>query len=659
MEKQLILKNAIVLTMDKDLTKFDQGAVVISGSTITAVGEEKDLLKKYPDAEVFDCGRKVLMPGFVNTHTHIAMNLIRGFSDDLRLDVWLNGYIMPVEREFVTPDFVRLGTQLGCAELIRSGVTCFLDMYYFEDVVAEATAEIGLRGVLSQTVMKYPTPDAHSYEESMEYCTRFIERWKGHELITPSVAPHAPYTTGDEILQATKDLALKYDVPLHIHISETAQEVENMRKELGMPVVPYVKKQGVFEAKTIAAHCVHIDEGEMRTLEHSNVGVAHNPSSNLKLASGIAPITRMLELGLKVGIGTDGTASNNDLDFFEEMRLASFLAKGSSGDPTVVPAQQTLSMATRIGAEAIHMEDQIGTLEAGKKADMILVDMHTLHNSPSFHHSEFGIYAQLIYAGKSTDVSDVMVNGNWLMRNHVLLHIDEDKLIAQSQEYARKMDAFIIEREKSVLSKLIAIGGASQEESFEVQAKVSIPDRNTVLENLKNPAISIIRKRHYREYDTYFKFESSDEGTVRFREDHFVEENGKISHVRSRLTLIGPSREHHYPQDVLLSRSRYLAPATQSLRFYREYFKPFSEIEIEKDRLRYLIEFEGEEFFINLDKINKPDMGSFLEIKARTWSMNDAEEKSEKIGKLMEVLGTAQEEKICKDYLEMVEDYLK
>lgn len=659
MEKILILKNALVLTMDKNLTKYEKGAVVIDGSKILALGNQEDILKQYPNAETLDCGGKVLMPGLVNTHAHIAMNLIRGFSDDLRLDVWLNGYIMPVEREFVTPDFVRLGTQLGCAELIKTGVTCFLDMYYFEDVVAEATAAIGLRGVLSQTVMKYPTPDAHSYEESLEYCRRFIQKWKGHELITPSVAPHAPYTTGEEILKATKDLALEYDIPLHIHISETAQEVENMRKDKGMPVVPFVKKQGVFEAKTIAAHCVHIDEGEMRTLEHSNVGVAHNPSSNLKLASGIAPIARMLELGLKVGIGTDGTASNNDLDFFEEMRLASFLAKGSSGDPTVVPAQQTLAMATRIGAEAIHMADQIGSLEPGKKADLILVEVKTLHNSPSFKHSEFGIYAQLVYAGKSTDVADVMVNGKWLMREHELVGINEKDLIAQSQVYAEKMDAFIISREKSVLSKLIAIGGASQEESFEVQAKVAIKDRFNVLEKLESSQITIKRKRHYREYDTYFKFAASDEGMVRFREDHFVEADGKVSHVRSRLTLIGPSREHHYPQDVLLSRSRYLAPATQSLRFYREYFKPDSEIEIEKDRLRFLVEFEGEEFFINLDQLNKPDMGNFLEIKSTTWSMHDAAEKSEKIVKLIEFLGIAQEEKICKDYLEMVEDYLK
>lgn len=659
MGKTLILKNALVLTMDKALDKYDKGAVAIDGSKITAVGTEEEILKQYPDAEVFDCQGKILMPGFVNTHTHIAMNLIRGFADDLRLDVWLNGYIMPVEREFVTPDFVRLGTELGCAELIKTGVTSFMDMYYFEDVVAEATAAMGLRGVLSETVMKYPTPDAHSYEESMEYCRQFIKKWKGHELITPGVAPHAPYTTGEEILKATRDLALEFDVPLHIHISETAQEVEAMRKDKGMPVVPFVKKQGVFEAKTMAAHCVHIDEGEMRTLEHANVGVAHNPSSNLKLASGIAPVTRMLELGLKVGIGTDGTASNNDLDFFEEMRLASFLAKGSSGDPTVVPAQQTMEMATRIGAEAIHMEDQIGSLEPGKKADLILIEIETLHNSPSFRHSEFGVYAQLVYAGKSTDVSDVMVNGNWLMKDHQLLVADEKDLIAQSQVYAEKMDAFIITREKSVLSKLIAIGGASQEESFEVQAKVTIPDRLKVIEKLEHSDIAIKRKRHYREYDTYFKFKASGEGTVRFREDHFVEADGKVSHVRSRLTLIGPSREYHYPQDVLLSRSRYLAPATQSLRFYREYFKPDSEVEIEKDRMRFLVEFEGEEFFINLDQVNKPDMGSFLEIKSTTWSMRDAEEKSEKIVKLIEFLGIAQEEKICKDYLELVEDYLK
>jgi len=497
----LILQNAHILTMDPELHHFHQGALVISGNAIVAVGSSDDISKSYISEQVIDCRGKILMPGLVNTHTHIPMTLMRGLADDLRLDVWLMGYIWPVEHEFITPEFIRLGTQIGCAELIRTGVTCFADMYFFEDVVAETTAKIGLRAICSQTVLKFPTPDARSYEEGLERARNLILKWKNHSLITPAVAPHAAYTCPPEILRAATELALEFDVPIHTHISETAEEVATMRKDNGMPVVPYMKKQGLFDAKTFAAHCVHIDEGEMRTLEHSNVGVAHNPSSNLKLASGIAPIKRMLELGLNVGIGTDGTASNNDLDFFEEIRLASFLAKGSSGDPTAVPAQKTLEMATRIGAKAIHMDHLIGSLEPGKRADLILVDLATLHNSPRFSHAEFGPYAQIVYAAKSTDVSDVMVDGKWLMRDRKLLGIDEQELIRQSQEYAVKIDQFLIKREKSVLSKLITIGGASQEESYEVQIKVSIDKPDEVIANINNSKIALIRKRHYHEVD--------------------------------------------------------------------------------------------------------------------------------------------------------------
>lgn len=268
--------------------------------------------------------------------------------------------------------------------MIRSGVTTFADMYYFEDDVARTTAEIGMRAVCAETVLKFPTPDAQAFEEALAYTREFIQRWKGHPLITPAIGPHAPYTCTAEMLQAAAELALEFDVPLHIHVSETQQEVENMRLEQGMPVVPYIKKQNVLQAKVIAAHCVHIDEGEIRTLVHHNTGVAHNPSSNLKLASGIAPVKRMLDLGVNVGIGTDGPASNNDLDMFEEIRLASFLAKGASGDPTALPARQTLAMATRLGAKALHIGDQVGSLEPGKRADLILVDLRALHNSPRF-----------------------------------------------------------------------------------------------------------------------------------------------------------------------------------------------------------------------------------------------------------------------------------
>ncbi len=286
----LLFVNALVLTMDDEMHQYEPGAVAIGKDSILAVGPEAEVRKDYEPLHTVDCGGRVLMPGLVNAHTHVPMTLLRGLADDLRLDVWLMGYMMPVEREFVCPDFVRLGTQLACAELIRSGVTCFADMYYFEDDIAKTTAEIGLRAVCSQTVMKFPTPDAGSYEDSMIYARDFIERWKGHATIMPSVAPHAPYTCTAEILRDTAKLAAEFDVPLHTHLSETALEVENMRRENGMPVIPYVKKQGLFDAKVLAAHCVHIDDGEIRTLAHAGAGVAHNPSSNLNLASGFAPV---------------------------------------------------------------------------------------------------------------------------------------------------------------------------------------------------------------------------------------------------------------------------------------------------------------------------------------------------------------------------------
>ncbi len=652
----LILKNAIVLTMDKDLNQYDPGAVAVKGDSIAAVGTEKEILAAYSAKEVKDCGGKVLMPGLINTHTHIPMTMLRGLADDLRLDVWLLGYMMPVEREFVSPDFVALGTKIGCAESIRTGITCFNDMYYFEDTIARTTAEIGLRAVCGQTVLKFPTPDARSYEEALEMTRNFAEEFKDHPLIIPSIAPHAPYTCPPEILKACKELALEYDIPLHIHISETKEEVDNMRKENGMPVVPYTKKQNVFEAKTLAAHCVHIDEGEIHTLEHASVGVAHNPSSNMKLASGIAPVATMLEIGLNVGIGTDGTASNNDLDFFEEMRLANFLAKVSTGDPTALPATQTLEMATRMGAEAIHLGHLTGSLEVGKRADMIIFDISTIHNSPSFHHDPNGVYSQIVYAGKASDVTDMIVNGKWIMQDHVIPNIDEEELIVEAQKIAKKIDKFIIKREKSILSKLVAIGGASQEESFEVQTKVAIEDRKPFVEKLESGEVNIIYSRHYHEYDTYLDFEDKDEGRLRYREDHFIDKKGNISKVRSRLTMIGAAREQHFVHEVMLSRSRFIAPADQSLRFYREYFKPVSETEVEKDRLRYLIEYKDEEFYINLDKIIKPDLGRFLEVKARTWSEKDAEIKSQLIADLIDMLGASGGKKTVKDYIEIVEE---
>ncbi|PWH15920.1 MAG: amidohydrolase [Anaerolineae bacterium] len=647
----IVLTNAHILTMDEEFTQYRHGALAVRGDSIVALGPQEAITAEYTAPHVLDCGGKVLMPGLVNAHTHVPMTLLRGLADDLRLDVWLLGYMWPVEREFVSPEFCRLGTLIACAEFIRSGVTCFADMYFFEDDVAQATAEAGLRGVCGQSVLKFPTSDSPSFEDALVRAREFIKKWKGHPLIVPSVAPHAPYSTTPEILKACAQLAAEFDVPLQIHLSETAQEVENMRNESGMPVIPYVKKQGLFEAKVLAAHCVHIDEGEMRTLLHARAGVAHNPSSNLKLASGFAPVSKMLDTGLNVGIGTDGPASNNDLDMFEEVRLAAFLAKTVSNDPTSLPAPQALAMATRIGAQAMHIGEITGSLVPGKRADLILVDLNPLHNSPRFERDPNGPYAQIVYAAKSTDVTDVMVNGKWLMRDRQLLTLNEADLLRQAAEYARRIDAFLAAREQSVLSKLVALGGSSEEESYEVQVKVRLADAAGVQKALQSPALEILYARHYRQYDHYFSFDDPAQGRLRYREDDLIDAKGKVANVRTRLTLIGQTREGSFGEDVLLSRSRYLAPAAQTLRFYREYFRPVEEKVVEKDRLRWKVKYKGEEFYINLDTIERPEMGQFLEIKSRTWSRNDARHKAQLAEELLALLGAAQAERITTDYV--------
>ncbi len=646
----VLLTNALVLTMDRDFTQFAAGAVAITGDSIVAVG---DIAAEYQAGETVDCGGQVLMPGLVNAHTHAPMTLLRGLADDLRLDVWLLGYMMPVEREFVNPDFVRLGTGLACAEMIRSGVTTYADMYYFETAVAQATAEAGMRALCGQTVLKFPTPDARSYEDSLALAREFIIQWKDHPLIVPAVSPHAPYTCTPEILQACAALAVEFDVPLHTHISETLLEVENSRREHGMPVVPWVKKNRLLEAKVLAAHCVHIDEGEMRTLKNAGAGIAHNPTSNLKLASGVAPVTQMLQNGLNVGIGTDGPASNNDLDMFTELHLAALLAKGTTGDPTVLPARQALLMATRLGARALHIGHLTGSLEAGKRADLLLLDLDGLHNTPTFRRDPNAIYSQVVYAAKSTDVQAVMVNGQWLMRERRLLTLDEEALKLAARDYARRIDHFLIHREESVLQKLIAIGGAIEEESFEVQAKVKLESDQGVLEVLAGDALRIIRQVHYHEFDTYFLFDDPQQGRLRYREDEFVDERGQITNVRSRLTLTG-QREPDPLGSALLSRSRYLAPAVHSLRFYREYFRPTAEREIEKDRRRWLVAYQDERFFVNLDRILKPALpGFYLEIKSRTWSRRDAEHKASLIAELMALFGAAPEAVVREEYVEL------
>ncbi|OQA23615.1 MAG: 5-methylthioadenosine/S-adenosylhomocysteine deaminase [Chloroflexi bacterium ADurb.Bin360] len=652
-----ILTADIVVTMDAQYRIHTPGAIALTGDSIVATGAPEDILSQYAATEVEALGNVIIMPGLVNSHGHTPMTLLRGLADDLRLDVWLMGYMMPVERDFVDPHFSWLGTQLAAAEMIRSGTTTFMDMYYFEEAVADAAAQAGLRGVCAQSILKFPTPDAGSYDEALHRARDYVVRWKGHPLIVPALAPHAPYTVTPELLEAAISLVLEFDVPLHIHIAETAGEVEEHRKEFNMPPVPWLKKIGVFETKATAAHCVHLDEGEILTLLHHNVGIAHNPSSNLKLASGIAPIARMLDLGLNVGIGTDGAASNNDLDMFEEMRLASFLAKVATMNPVTLPARKTLEMATIMGARAMHIDDITGSLEPGKRADLIVVSMDDMRHTPSFKREADSVYSRLVYATHAEDVRHVMVNGRWLMRNRQLLTVDFAAVRAEANALAGKIDNFLSKREESVLSKLVAIGGVAQGKTFEVQVKVRTEDLEAIETKLLScDEITFTRGSCRKQYDTYMIFNDRWGSVLRYREDEIVDlKTGNFIDVIYRLTLTTKAKEREFENSVLLSRSRFDAAATRSRRFYREYFQPQKEIEVQKERRRFHIRYKGTDFSVNLDRVTMPSGGSFVEIKSRTWSRQDAEHKAALIGELLQLFGISNEALLRSEYVELAE----
>jgi 5-methylthioadenosine/S-adenosylhomocysteine deaminase len=589
------------------------------------------------------------------------MTLFRGLNDDLRLDVWL-GYLMPLEREFVTPEFVRLGTRLACAEMIRSGITSFADMYYYEEAIAEETEKLGMRALLGQTILIFPAPDAATYEEGLIRCRRFIEKWNGHPLIQPAVAPHAWYTATPELLRACTDLAMAFDVPLHTHVSETALEVENCRRDNHVAVVPWIEQHGILNTKLLAAHCVHLDSAEMFKLKEAGAGVAHCPTSNLKLASGIAPVGKMMAMDLNIGVGTDGPASNNDLDMFEETRLAALLAKTASSDPTVLPARKALELATIGGARAMHMDDITGSLESGKRADIAIVEVDGVHNQPHFHNNPDAVYSRLIYAAKAPDVVHVLCDGRWLMHDRALLTIDEAKTKEEAHAVAAKIDAFVLERESSPYNKLVFLAGVERQESFEVQIKVPIVDKEAVISIVENGQLDIVKYSHYRQFDHYFYFSRSDPDVarLRYREDEFITPEGEVSQVRSRLTLIGEEERQEFHNAIMLSRSRFLAAADRSLRFYQEYFAPSAEISVNKDRLRWRIVYQGTDFALNLDHIIKPEIpGHYLEIKSRTWSRSDAERKAGLILELLALFGVAPEMADPREYARIVTEDAK
>ena len=651
-----LLRGGTVLTMDAERRVFAPGSVAIRGDAIAAVGSVGDLDARFEADDIVDCTDHVVMPGLVNAHTHLPMSLLRGLADDLRLDVWLHGYILPVEREFVNPEFCFLGGLLSCAEMLCSGTTCFADMYFHEEEVAWAVAQAGMRGICGETVMTVPTPDATSYEESLTYCRDFIEHWQDHELIVAAPAPHSIYMSTPHILRETTALARQYDVPQLIHVSETAGEVEACLEQNNMRPVRWLEELGVLESQVLAAHCVHVSSEEMALLADHACGVAHNPTSNLKLASGIAPVAEMLERGLRVGIGTDGCASNNDLDMIEEMRLASLLAKGATRDPLAVPAVEAVAMATIGGARALRLDHLIGSLEVGKRADVIIVDMGGLHSLPHYETTGLNVYSRLVYAARGCDVRDVYVNGVPVVQDTRCLTVEEERVIEQTETLAKRINRFFVVREKSVLEKLVAIGGLEQQETFEVQAKGVVQDVAAFERGLAQEDIRITKHTVRDQYDTYFVFDDPEQGRLRYREDNVLDDDGSVSPIYN-LTLTGPANEAEYENSVVLSRSRYTAPADRSLRFYREYFQPKRIHEIIKHRERWRIRHKGVDFAVNLDRISRPEQSQlYAEIKSRTWSKQDAIRKASLIGELMAILGTQPEDLLSREYVDLFWD---
>jgi 5-methylthioadenosine/S-adenosylhomocysteine deaminase len=651
----LLLINGTVVTMNPDGDAFADGAVAIRGRTIVAAGPAAELTERYEAQETHDCRGCAIIPGLINGHAHVPMSLLRGLVADQQLDVWLFGYMFPVESRFVDANFTYTGTQLSCAEMIRGGTTTFVDMYYFEEEVARAADEAGMRAICGQTVMRLPTPDAQTYDEGLERARRFIEAWHTHERIIPTIAPHAPYTCTDTIYREAAALCERFGVPLNTHLSETAREVSESRGERSVTPIAYAARVGAFDVKCIAAHGVHATEDDTIIMRERGVGVVPCPSSNLKLASGIAPIRQFIEAGVKTGLGTDGPASNDDQDMFTEIHLAALLPKGVSGDPTAVPAQQALALATSGGAQAIHLDHLIGSLESGKRADIAIVELGRLHTAPRYTYAADAIYTHLVYSARAGDVRDVLVDGRWLMRERQLLTIDEQDVLRRAQVIADQVNAFLAEREVNLLDKILAIGGVHQDELFEVQAKAQIDEATLQrIEALLNRAdITISKASERKQYDTYFTWNDRAKGRIRLREDHRVDPGARVD-PKYTITLTAPAERAEYPSAVRLGYARYTSLADRTLRFYREYFQPDHVIEIEKQRRRWRIVYKGEDFALNVDTLaGQRDPGPYLEIKSRTWSRKDADTKAALISELLALLEIEERALVKQEYVEL------
>lgn len=424
-----IIHNARIITMNPNLDIIPQGCILIENGKIRHIGRE---CPDDADAEYTDAEGMFVLPGFINTHTHVPMTMLRGYADDLPLHRWLQEHIFPAEARLVTPENVRIATRLAFIEMIKSGTTCFNDMYFFEDIIAEEAQKAGLRGVTGESLIDFPTASFQSVDEGLALSEKLIRKWQGSPLIHPSVCVHAPYTCSKDTLLRAKRLADKYGILLHIHLSETQQEVEELLATTGMRPATYLHAIGLLDQNVIAAHCVRLDSHETDLLSATRTAIAHCPKSNLKLASGIADTEAYRKAGITVGIGTDGTASNNTLDMVEEMRFAALLPKVVHNDPEAGNARHALQMATINGAKALGLEHLIGSIEIGKSADLILV-----HGDSSNMLPVYDEYSAVVYAMNSKNVRSSMVNGEWIMRNRMLCHLDKEDTLENIKRLAQ------------------------------------------------------------------------------------------------------------------------------------------------------------------------------------------------------------------------------
>jgi len=430
----LIVTGGTVVTVDAARHVFSPGAVAVNGRDIVAVDRADVIDKRFKGAQTIDASGQVVLPGLVNTHGHAPMVLYRGLADDLALMEWLQNYVFPAEAGTVNPEFVRIGTRLAALEMIQSGTTTHTDMYYFEEEVAKATREAGMRGVLGETILNFPSPDSKTPAEGLARTEAFIRAFRGDQLVVPAVAPHAMYTLDEQWLRASRALADKYAIPVILHVGETQDEVSTSLGKYKLRPVEYLESIGFWGPRTIAAHGVWLSDAEIAILKRRNVALSHNPESNMKLASGTAPVVKCLNAGMIVALGTDGAASNNDLDMFEAARQAAFLHKLQTMDPRALPATVVLEMATIRGAQALGMDREIGSLEAGKRADIITVSMKGARQTPMYN-----AVSHLVYVSKGDDVQNTIVNGRVLMRDRKVTSLDEARVLADARAMAERV----------------------------------------------------------------------------------------------------------------------------------------------------------------------------------------------------------------------------